>query len=87
MKLTCDLPSPSLRPMAGLSELRLGYIKAVEDWIKAIRAQVALATPDHSIVAMERWDEAHLKEQEAQAQANAARDAYQDALRKVNYGI
>jgi hypothetical protein len=73
--------------MAGPSELRLAYIKAVGDWIEAIRAEMALATPDHSMVVMERWDEAHLKEEETQAEANAARDAYQDALRKVNYGI
>jgi len=39
------------------------------------------------MLAMERWDEAHLKEQDAQETATKARDAYKDALRKINYGI
>jgi hypothetical protein len=71
----------------GLSELRLAYLLAVDDWIKAIRAQAALATTDHSMTAMELWDSAHFKEQEAQAKAKVARDAYTDGLRNINYGI
>ena len=58
--------------MAGPSELRLTYMKAVEDWIVAIRAEMALATPDHSMIAMENWDEAYIREQEAQAKATEA---------------
>ena len=46
---------------AGLSELRLAYKKAVDDWVEAIRAEEALAVTDHSIVAMEKWDAAHLQ--------------------------
>ena len=73
--------------MPGPSELRLAYIKAVEDWIVAIRAEMELATPDHSMTEKERWDDAHLREQEAQTEASAARDAYKDVLRNINYGI
>lgn len=40
---------------AGLSELRLAYKKAVDDWVDAIRAEEALATPDHSMTAVEKW--------------------------------
>lgn len=72
---------------AELSELRLAYKKAVDDWVLAIRAEEALATTDHSMIAMERWDEAHFKEDDARARATEARDAYKDALRDVNYGI
>jgi hypothetical protein len=36
---------------------------------------------------MERWDDAHFKEQDAQTKAQQARDAYKDAFRKANYGI
>jgi hypothetical protein len=73
--------------MAGLSELRLAYKKAVDDWVAAIRAGEALATPDHSITAMEKWDAAHFLEQDAQTKATQAREAYLDALRRTNYGI
>jgi hypothetical protein len=72
---------------AELSELRLAYKKAVDDWVLVIRAEEALATTDHSMTAMERWDEARFKEDDARAKATEARDAYKDALRDVNYGI
>jgi hypothetical protein len=72
---------------AGLNELRLAYKKAVDDWVRAIRAEEALATTDHSMTAMERWDAAHFKKQDAQTIATESRDAYKDALRDVNYGI
>ena len=71
----------------GLSELRLAYKKAVDDWVTAIRAEEALATPDHSMTAMEHWDAAHFDEDNARKKAEEARDAYKDGLRGVNYGI
>lgn len=71
----------------GLSELRLTYKRAVKAWIDAIRAEESLATTDHSMTAMERWDDAHFKEQDAQTKAQQARDGYKDALREANYGI
>lgn len=70
-----------------LNQLRLAYKKAVDQWVKAVRAEEALATPNHSMIAMEKWDAAHLKEQDAQAKATAGREAYKDGLRKANYGI
>ncbi len=70
-----------------LDELQQAYKQAVDQWIIAIRAEEALATPDHSEVAMERWDQAGFAEQDAQDKAKHARDAYKDALRYVNYGI
>lgn len=70
-----------------LDQLRLAYKKAVDQWVDAIRAEEALATPDHSMVAMEHWDTAHNAEHEAHSKATDAREAYKDALRSVNYGI
>lgn len=72
---------------ADLDQLRLAYKKAVDGWVDAIRAEEALATPDHSMAAMEHWDAAQFREQDAQAKATEAREAYKDALRGVNYGI
>jgi hypothetical protein len=72
---------------ADLDPLRLAYKKAVDEWVDTIRAEEALATPDHSMVAMERWDDAHFKEHDAHEKATEAREAYKDALRGVNYGI
>jgi hypothetical protein len=70
-----------------LNQLRLEYKAAVDDWVAAIRAEEALATPDHSMTAMEKWDDAHFREQDAQEKATKTREAYKDALREVNYGI
>lgn len=68
-------------------QLSMAYKKAVNNWVEAIREEEALATPDHSIVAMEHWDTAHFKVQDAQDKATEAREAYKDALRNANYGI
>ena len=72
---------------ADLNELRLAYKKAVAEWVDSIRAEEALATPDHSMIAMEQWDAAHVREDDAQSRATEAREAYKDGLRSVNYGI
>jgi hypothetical protein len=70
-----------------LDQLRLVYKRAVDSWVDAIRSEEALATEDHSMIAMEKWDDAHFQEQDAQKNANEARDAYKNELRRVNYGI
>ncbi len=63
------------------------YRKAIDSWIASIRAEEALATADHSMVAMEHWDTAGLAVHDAEAEANKARDRYKNALRKKNYGF
>jgi len=70
-----------------LDELQQAYKQAVDQWVIAIRAEEALATPDHSEIAMERWDKAGFAEQDAQEKAKQARDEYKGALRQVNYGF
>ena len=70
-----------------LDQLRLAYKKAVDEWVDTIRAEEALATPDHSMIAWEKWDAAHFQEEDAHAKYINAREAYKDGLRGVNYGI
>jgi hypothetical protein len=70
-----------------LDQLRFAYKKAVDEWVETIRAEEALATPDHSMIAWEKWDAAHLAEHDAHSKAAEAREAYKDGLRAVNYGI
>lgn len=70
-----------------IDQLCLDYKKAVDEWVAAIRDEEALATPDHSMVAWEKWDAAHFAEQDAQTKAAEARDAYKDALRQANYNF
>jgi hypothetical protein len=70
-----------------LDQWRMVYKAAVDQWVEAIRSEEALATPDHSMTAMEKWDDARFKEQDAQEKASKAREAYKDSLRQANYGI
>jgi hypothetical protein len=70
-----------------LDQLRLTYKQATDDWVATIRAEEALATPDHSMIAWEKWDAAHFREHDAHTKATTAREAYKDALRGANYGI
>ncbi len=70
-----------------LDQLRFAYKKAVDEWVESIRAEEALATPDHSMTSMERWDAAHFTEHDAHMKATEAREAYKNGLRAVDYGI
>jgi hypothetical protein len=70
-----------------LDNLRNAYKMAVDQWVTAIREEEELATPDHSIVQMERWDAAGFREQDAGKKAQAAKDDYKNALRKLNYSF
>lgn len=72
---------------AEYDRLRQEYKAAVDEWVAAIRAEEALALPDQSETAMEHWDAACLKEQETQKRAITTKDAYKDALRKLNFGF
>ena len=63
------------------------YKAAIDRWIEAIRDEENLATPDHSMVAMEKWDHAGFTLHDAESAAKKARDQYKNALRKKNYGF
>ena len=68
-------------------QLLRSYRQAVDAWVEAIRAEESLATEDHSMVQMEKWDDAGFKLHDAELTAKKARDAYKNALRKKNYGF
>ena len=70
-----------------LDELQAAYKQAVDQFVAAIRAEEALATPDHSETAMEKWDGADFSVQDAGKKARVARDAYKEGLRYLHYGI
>ena len=68
-------------------QLLVEYKDAVNRWVDAIRTEESLANEDHSLVEMERWDDAEFKVEDAEKVAKKARDAYKDALREKNYGF
>ena len=70
-----------------LDALRDAYKAAVESWIAAIRREEDLATPDHTVHAIDLWEHAGFAEEEARGQAKQAKKEYEDALRKVNFSF
>lgn len=77
-------------PMSGnmeLNELQTAYKQALDAWMSAIRKEEDLASVDHSMVALEKWDEAGFEEADARAKADAAKEAYKDGLRRILYNM
>ena len=68
-----------------LDRLRDAYKLAVEQWVAAIRAEEDLATPDHTVHAVDLWEHAGFTEEEARNAAKQARRNYEEALRAVNF--
>ena len=70
-----------------LDRLQKSYKDAVDLWIAAIREEESLATPDHSIRAIDVWQAAHFREEDARNHAKAAKTEYETALREVDFGF
>jgi hypothetical protein len=67
---------------AELDRMQAAYKAAVEDWIKAIRDEEALASVNHSVAEVDRWEGAHFREDELRNGVKAAKKQYEDALRE-----
>ena len=63
------------------------YKAAVEDWIAAIREEEALASGEHSVDNIDRWEAAHFREEELRNRAKAVKKNYVDALRLKFFGF
>jgi hypothetical protein len=57
------------------------YKAAVEEWIAGIRDEETLASGDHSVAEVDRWEAAGFREEDLRKKAKAAKKAYEDALR------
>ena len=70
-----------------LDQMQSAYRVAVEEWIAAIRDEEALASVNHSVAEIDRWEQAHLKEDELRGRVKAAKKQYEDALREKFFGL
>jgi hypothetical protein len=70
-----------------LDELQTSYKTAVEAWISAIRHEEALVSANHSVAEIDRWEQAHLDEDELRNAVKAAKAKYEDALRAQHFGF
>jgi len=70
-----------------LDQMQSDYKAAVEEWIAAIKQEEALASVDHSVAEVDKWELAHFKEDEIRTKVKAAKKRYEDALRKEFFGF
>ena len=70
-----------------LDALQAAYKTAVEAWIAAIRKEEALASVNHTIAEVDKWEQAHLDEDAMRSHVKAAKEAYEDALREEFFGF
>jgi len=70
-----------------LDQLQSAYKVEVEAWIAAIRAEEALASVDHTVAEVDKWEDAHFLAEDARSRAEAAKAAYEADLRARFFGF
>ena len=70
-----------------LDELQAAYKNSVEAWIAAIRKEEALASVNHDVADVDKWEQAHLEEDALRNKVKAAKEEYEDALRSKFFGF
>lgn len=64
-----------------VAEMQKAYLAAVEEWVGAIRAEEALVAVNPSLAEVDRWEQAHFREEEVRDKAKAAKKDYEAAIR------
>ena len=70
-----------------LDELQTNYKAAVDSWIAAIRKEEALASVNHTVAEVDKWEQAHFEEDEMRSVVKDAKAKYEDALREKFFGF
>jgi hypothetical protein len=70
-----------------LDQLQSAYKAAVEEWIAAIKQEEALASVNHSVAEVDQWEQAHFAEDALRGKVKAAKQQYEDALRRKFFGF
>jgi hypothetical protein len=70
-----------------LDQMQSDYKAAVQEWIAAIKQEEALASVNHTIAEVDKWESAHFAEDEIRSKVKAAKRKYEDALREKFFGF
>jgi hypothetical protein len=65
-----------------LDQMQGAYKAAVEEWIAAIKQEEALASANHSVAEVDKWEASHFTEDKIRSKVKAAKKKYEDALRE-----
>ena len=67
---------------AEFDQMQSNYKAAVDEWVAAIRLEEALASVNHNVAEIDKWEASADREEEARDRAKAAKKAYESALRQ-----
>jgi hypothetical protein len=70
-----------------LDQLQADYKAAVDNWVKAIREEEALASNNHDVAELDKWEAAHFREHKLHKEVDYRKRLYENALRKEFYGF
>ena len=70
-----------------LDELQAAYKAAVENWVVSIREEEALASGNHNVAELDKWEAAHFREHKLHKEADYRKRLYEDALRREFFGF
>lgn len=70
-----------------LDRLQSAYKAEVDTWVTAIRAEEALASLNHTVAELDRWEAAHFAAEDARARVESAKAAYEAGLRSRFFDI
>jgi energy-converting hydrogenase A subunit M len=70
-----------------LDQMQAAYHAAVEEWIAAIKQEETLASVNHTVAEIDKWEAAHFAEDEIRKKVKAAKKQYEDALREKFFGF
>ena len=65
-----------------LDRMQTAYKAAIHEWMAAIRREEDLASVNHSIAEVDKWEQAHFEEDGVRNKVIAAKKRYEDALRE-----
>ena len=65
-----------------LLQMQKAYKAALDEWMKAIKAEEDLVSVDPTLAQVDLWENAHFTEEEARNKTKAAKKDYEDALRE-----
>jgi hypothetical protein len=70
-----------------LDQMQAAYHAAVEEWIAAIKQEETLASVNHSVAEVDKWEAAHFAEDDIRSKVKAAKKKYENALREKFFGF
>ena len=70
-----------------LDELQTAYKGAVDEWLAAIRAEEALASGNHDVAELDKWEQAHFREHKLHKEVDYRKRLYENTLRREFFGF